>query len=67
MRKPITFHIDVDTLKVLDSYVLLPCCRSDLLNEIVSYMLTNPGTINHFVNKKLNEVKNMLESNVNHE
>ena len=67
MRKLISFHIDADSLKVLDSYLLPPCGRSDLLNEIVGYMLTNPGTINHFVNKKINEVKTMLESNVNYE
>ena len=67
MRKLITINIDIESLKVLDSYLQVPCGRSDLLNEIISYMLTNPGTIEHFVNKKLNEVKNMLESNVNYE
>lgn len=65
MRKLITINIDVDSLTVLDSYLISPCGRSDLLNELISYMLSQPEYVKHFVGKKNTEIKNMLESNVN--
>lgn len=67
MRKVITFNVEKDQLTILDSYLVAPVSRSDLMNEILSYMLTNPGTINHFVNKKLDEIKTIVNSIPNNE
>ena len=67
MRKLITFNIEIESLKSLDAFVIAPCSRSDILNEIISYMLTNPETINHFVNSKMDQIKRVIDSNVNYE
>ena len=63
MRKIISFNIDVDKLTVLDSYVQLPCTRSDLLNEIVGYMIGNPQTMSYFVTKRIDQTNLILSVN----
>ena len=63
MRKIISFNIDVDKLTVLDSYVQLPCTRSDLLNEIVGYMIDNPQTMSYFVTKRIDQTNLILSVN----
>ena len=67
MRKVITMNIDVDKLKVFDSYLIAPCGRSDLWNEIMGYMINNPTMLTHFVNKKNSEIENYLSTIPNKE
>lgn len=62
MRKIITMNIDVDKLQVFDSYLVAPCGRSDLWNEIMGYIILQPNLLTHFVNKKNAEIQNLLDS-----
>lgn len=67
MRKIITMNIDIEKLQVFDSYLVPPCGRSDLWNEIMGYMILNPTMLTHFVNKKNSEIQNLLASIPNNE
>lgn len=67
MKKITTINVNADNLKVFDSYLVAPCGRSDLFDEVLSYIITSPQLLIHFVNKKNTEIKNYVDSIPNNE
>ena len=65
MRKPTSINFEIDHLQQLKQYLIAPVSMSDLMNDIVGFMLLNPSTINTFVERKLNELKQYALTNVN--
>lgn len=65
MRKPTSINFEIDKLQQLKQYLIPPVSMSDLMNDIVGFMLLNPSTINTFVERKLDELKQYALTNVN--
>lgn len=58
MRKATSINFDTDKLAILDQYIIRPCSRSDLINDIVGYILQSPYVLETFVKLKLDELNN---------
>lgn len=59
MNKKYLMVIDENNIIRLDSHVIRPCSRSDIVNDVLSYILDYPNIIQSIVEKRNN---NMLES-----
>jgi len=60
VRKPISINFELDNIKQLDVFIHPPVSRSDLINDILEYMLKNPDTIKHFVKTRQQQIEENL-------
>lgn len=58
MRKIISANMDEEKISFIDSYVIRPCSRSDVLNDLIGYVMQTPSIIEHFVSQKNRELEN---------
>lgn len=65
MRKIISINIDIEKVQRLDQYVIRPCSRSDVINDLIGFALNSPYVIEAFVKSKLDELKIQSETSVN--
>lgn len=56
-RKIISLNLDVDVVQRIDQYVVRPCSRSDLVNDVLVYMMQNSGILEHFVREKNSQLQ----------
>ena len=56
MRRVTSLNLDTDKIERLDQYIKLPCSRSDVVNDILGYVLQSPYIIEAFVKMKLDEL-----------
>lgn len=65
MRKITSLNLDIDKIQLLDQYIKLPCSRSDVVNDILGYVLQSPYVIEAFVKSKLDELNHNALTSVN--
>lgn len=52
MNKKYLIVLDENTVTRLDSHVVRPCSRSDIVNDALTYLLDYPNIIQSFVEKR---------------
>jgi len=64
VRKQTLVYFETDLLSQFDQYVIRPCSRSDLLNDIIDYLMKNPHVINSFVERRNASMLEIAERNI---
>ena len=62
MRKIFSMNIEEQSIKNLDNFIKPPCSRSDILELLIQYALENQSMLDYFVQKKLDEIKSIVNS-----
>ena len=61
VRKIYSMNLDQDKIMRLDQMIISPCSRSDIVDDIIGFVLQSPYVIDAFIKSKLIE----FESKVN--
>ena len=61
-RKIYSINVSEDNIKLLDSFLVKPVSRSDIVDEILGYCLQETSIIQHFVEKNLEAMRVKTES-----
>lgn len=64
MRKQTLVCFEIDLLAQFDQHIIRPCSRSDLLNDIIEYLLRNPYVIDSFVQNRNSIMQSNAERNI---
>ena len=67
MNKKYLIVFDENTITRLDSYVIRPCSRSDIINDAMTYLLDYPNIIQSFVEKRNNTMLNIAMRDIPNE
>lgn len=60
IRRVFGVNVNADNLKILDQYVIAPCSRSDVIDEIIAYVIKSPEFLKSLVDNKLEQIKNSI-------
>ncbi len=61
MRKTFSFNLEQNLIQRLDAIVITPVSRSDVVNDLLEYALSNQYVLEFFVNNNLNIMKSRVE------
>ena len=62
MRKTFSFNLDIETINKIDQFVIKPTSRSDLIESLLTYALSNSYILTSFVQTELDKIKARVES-----
>jgi|APSaa5957512535_1039671.scaffolds.fasta_scaffold740010_1 hypothetical protein len=63
IKKPVSLNLETDKVKQLDLLIQTPVSRSDIVNDILGYLLQSPDTIKHFVSVRQQQITELLSVN----
>ena len=61
-RKIYSINVSEEHIKLLDSFIINPVSRSDIIDDLIGYCLQETSIIQHFVEKNLEAMRVKTES-----
>ena len=61
-RKIYSANLDQEKITKVDSFIIPPVSRSDIIDSILGYVLQSPDIIEHFVQERLREFESIVNN-----